>query len=207
MNETEAQSLWLRAVEEVKDQTTRPTLWRALELSHGVTLDGNIFVIGFMPVDFPMAGHLRSSECKPIIERVLSEMLRKPIVSKIIDGVTVADYENIKKQEAAAAATREAMLRRRYEERRADRVWDELAEQITRKYATSKLRQLPQVRARFLDEALRMISDAMDELYPDNPDDLTERATARVFDKLSTLVEVPATLLAYELFQRRTARK
>jgi len=208
MNEIDARSLWARVVEEVKQRTTMPAFWRALEASRGITIDGDAFVVGFAPPDYPQASLLKSSENRNVIERVLRDLLGRQVTLKLIQGQTLADYQYVKRMEEAAEATRQRLLRQKYEEGRAAMIWDEIGDQVQRRYAAiGKLRNLPQVRARFLKEAFQTISDAMDEIYPDQPDELTERAAARVFEKLAMLVEVPATLLAYELFRFRESRK
>ena len=206
MSDIDAKTIWMRAIEAVKDKTTRPALWRALELSHGIVLEDDIFVIGFAPQDSPQAGHLRSSEITIVIEGVLRNIIGRQVSVKLIDGTTPEEYENYKRQQAVAEATRESLLKRKYEERRSDRMWEEIGELLSRKSAASKLRSLPQVRARFLQEAFQLVSDSMDEMY-NEPDEFTERAFARVIDKLGVLIDAPSSLVAYELFKFRESRK
>jgi len=208
MNIVDARAIWAEAIERIKDKTSKPTFWRALERSQGVAIEGDVFVIGFASPDYPQAGHLRSSENRIVIERVLSEMLGRTMTIKLIEGKTLADYEYVKKQEAAAEAAHAARQRQKYEERRMDLIWEEIADQVTRMYASlGKMRSFPQVRAKYLADAFKVISDAMDEIYPDEPDELTERAAARVFEKLAVLVDAHPTVLAYELFRFRESRK
>ena len=47
----------------------------------------------------------------------------------------------------------------------------------------------------------------MDYLYPDEPDDLTERSLARVLERISGSSEIPAAALAFELDRLRAWRK
>ena len=75
MQAKQAHQVWLQAAEKVKDQIVAPTLYRALELGVGITVDGDYFVLGFSSADMPMASHLRSSQNMATIEKCISEVL------------------------------------------------------------------------------------------------------------------------------------
>ena len=86
------------AAEKVKDRVIAPTLYRALELPTGITVDGDEFILGFSNADLPMAGHLRSAQYKAIIDQCVSEVLKKKVRVRIIEGTTLEDYEHYKQQ-------------------------------------------------------------------------------------------------------------
>lgn len=208
MNEAEARRVWLDAVEKVKDQTLAPTLWRALELGTGIDHENGVFVIGFPPSDSPMAGYLRSSEHKIVIEKVLTQMLGTPTQIKIIEGTTQADFETAKKREATAERTRSVVSERRQGERALETAWETIAEQCSRKYANTPMRQMPQVRGQFMFEAVKIISDAMDTIHPTGEiNDTGHRSIARVIEKVATLADVPSAVIAAELIRFRWAKK
>ena len=208
MKEAEARKIWLEAVERVKDRTLAPTLWRALEMGYGVTTENGQFIVGFPPSDSPMAGYLTSADHKNTIERVLTELIGSQMQLKIIEGTTIQDYEAFKKREAIAEKTRKEALERKHVERAADRAWETISEQCSRKYAQTPLRQLPQTRGQFLFEAIQIISDAMDRIHPDGKiDEPAHRALGRVIDKVGTLADVPSAIVAAELIKYRRAKK
>lgn len=209
MNQAEARKMWLEAVERVKDRTLAPVLWRALETGAGVTAEGDFFVVGFPPSDAPMSGYLTSSDHRVTIERVLTELLGKPTRLKVIEGTSVADYEAAKKRDAAAEQARAAVQERKRIERAAEREWETIAEQCARSYANLPFRQLPQMRGQYLFDAVEIISEAMDRIHPGgNMDEVSHRALARVVEKVATLVDVPAAVIALELvrYRREKAR-
>jgi len=207
VNEAEARGIWLEAVERVKDRTLAPTLWRALEMGSGVTVDGDFFVVGFPPTDSPMSGYLSSSEHRVIIERVLTELLEKPTRLKIIEGTTAADYDAYKKREAVAEDTRRTAQERKQVERAVERQWEVVAEKCGRIYANTPLRQLPHIRARFLLDAVQMVCDEMDRIHPDGKiDEIGHRALARVVDRVATLADVPSAVVGAELVKALKAR-
>jgi len=104
-------------------------------------------------------------------------------------------------------ALKEAAYRKREVEIAVAKSWEGLLETVGRRYAALHLRQLPQFRARYIEEMLAEISDAMDVLMPEGSpkDELAERSLARVIEKVGTLVEVPPALIALELqrFRRK----
>jgi predicted NAD-dependent protein-ADP-ribosyltransferase YbiA (DUF1768 family) len=207
MNQAEARKLWLEAVERVKDRTLAPTLWRALELGTGVAAEDDFFIVGFQPSDGPMTGYLTSSEHRTTIEQVLTELVGKPTRIKIIDGTTPADYEAYKKREALTEETRRVTQERKSVERAAERQWEAVAEQCSRKYANTPFRQLPQIRAQYLFDAAQIILDAMDRIHPTGEiDEVGHRALARVVEKVATLADAPAVTVAAEVIRMRRAR-
>lgn len=208
MNNAEAKKVWLEAVERVKDVTLAPTLWRALEMGHGVTLEDENFIVGFTPSDSPMSSYLTNSDHRVTIEKSLSDIIKKPVRLKIIEGTTEADYAAHKQRELVAEKTRLAAQDRKYVERAAERKWDAVAEQCSRKYANTPLRQLPHIRAQYMFEAVQIISDAMDQIHPDGKlDEISHRAMGRVVDKVATLADVPGAIVGAELIRFRKAKK
>ena len=85
--------------------------------------------------------------------------------------------------------------------------WDGVTEQLSRLYAQAPSRALPQGKARYANEALYLLVDAMDALYPEDPDEHAERSLARILDRIANASEIPAAVLAFELERLRAWRK
>lgn len=202
------QAIWHKTTERVKDKVIHPTLWRALEVANPITVEGDHFVVGFAPDQMHMSGHLNSSEHRNAIETALAGYSQKKLRLLIIDGVSLEDWENFKARQRAAAQSRERARQRATVEMAAAKSWDGVLEQMGRTYAAMNLRQLPQVRADYLLRSIELISEAMDELYNDeSPDEPSQRALARVLDRVGTLTEVAPALIGYELLKYRRAKK
>lgn len=202
------QAVWHKTTERVKDKVIHPTLWRALEVGNPITVEGDYFVVGFAPDQMHMSGHLNSSEHRNAIETSLAGYTGKKLRLLIIDGVTMEDWENFKARQRAAAESRERARNRATVEMAAVKSWDGVLEQMGRTYAAMNLRQLPQVRADYLLKSIEIISEAMDELYNDEaPDEPSQRALARVLDRVGTLTEVAPALVGYELLKYRRQKK
>ena len=185
-----------------------PTLYRALELPVGIAVDENEFILGFANQDIPMAGHLRSAQHRAIVDQCVSEVLKRKVRVRIIEGTTVEDYEHYKKQQQAREQTHVTLNVQREKERRVIQAWDQVGEQITRMYAKLHLRQLAQQRADFIWSAFEIINEAVDNMgYSDASEEIEKRALARVFEKFATVVEIPSTMLAFEFFKLRKEGK
>lgn len=204
----QAHQVWLAAAEKVKDRVIAPTLYRALELPVGITVDGDEFILGFANQDAPMAGHLRSAQHRAIVDQCVSEVLKRKVRVRIIEGTTLEDYALYKQQLQARDATLVTISAKKENERKIIAAWDEIGEQISRLYARLHLRQLAQQRAEFMWLAFKVINEAVDKMgYDENSDEIEKRALARVFEKFATVVEIPSTMLAFEFFKLRKEGK
>ncbi len=208
LTQQQVHQIWLKAAEKAKDRVVSPTFYRAVELGVGITIEGDVFVLGFSTADSSMAGHIRSSQHLATVEQSLSEVIGRKVRLKIVDGTTIEDYENYLKLQKMAEKSRTVMSDRRAAERQIELAWEEVAEKITRGYAKLPLRQLPQTKGRFILDAFALLSEMVDKMgYSEQSDEMQQRAIARVFDKFSTVVEVPAAMLAYEFFRLRNEGK
>ena len=204
----QAQDIWLRAAERVKDRVIAPTLYRALEVGVGLTIEDDYLILGFTNADFPMSGHLRSSQHQPIIEQCLSEVAGRKMRLRVVEGTTLQDYENYKTMQAVGEAGRALLSERKELEHQVERAWDEVGEEISRGYARLHLRQLPQTRGLYIAQAFEILKEAVNRLnYSVDSDELHKRALARVFDKFAVAIDVPPAWLAYEFFRLRKEGK
>ena len=208
ITQKQAHQIWLVASEKVKDRVIAPTLYRALELPTGIAVDGDEFILGFSNQDAPMAGHLRSAQHRAIIDQCVSEVLKKKVRVRIIEGTTTEDYERYKQLLLAKDATLVTISAQKEQERKIVAAWEEISERISRKYARLQLRQLAQQRAEFVWDAFRMLNEAIETMgYNDDSSEIEKRALARVFEKFATTVDIPSTMLAFEFFRLRKEGK
>jgi hypothetical protein len=196
--------IWLQAAERVKDRVIAPTLYRAVELGHGITIEDGLFVLGFSGADMPMAGHLRSSQHLAIVEQSISEIVGTRLRLKIIEGTTMEDYLAQKRLQQSRDTAQVFVDEQRAKDRAVSQEWETVTEQITRAYAKMQQRQFAQIRGKFLMWAFETINDAVNKFnYTDESDDVHKRALARLFEKLATIMEVSSTMLAYEFLRLR----
>lgn len=196
-------SIWNKTVDMVKDRVNNRALWEALEVSYGITIEDGIFIAGLPTHSFSQSGHINKSDHKNTIEKALSFISGQKLSLRLIEGVTLADWQAAKERDAALAKAKSATYQRRDREDATAQSWDSLGEQIQRAYSATPFRQLPQVKARFTSEWLTRLAEAMATLYPENPDEVTERQLAKVIDKLSGCADMPSSVIALELARIR----
>lgn len=201
--------IWAQGVDRMKDKIVLPSMWEALDHVVPITIENGEFVVGLPSQRFSLSGHLRNPGYRRTIEIILSELAGEDVQLRIIEGTTLADWERTKQREALAAASREQEYAQRRKQEEVEQSWDILYDHIVRTYSEQPYRQLPQGKATYLQKALQMVSDAMDELYPNNGevDDLTERNLARVIDRIANNIGAPPAMVAYELFRLREAKR
>lgn len=199
--------LWDQVVSLCKDRVNNRSFWEALEQAVAITVEGDTLIIGLRAEIFNLAGHLNVSEHRNAIEQSASSLLGRKIALRIIEGDSMTDWVNRKRRDARVAAHREATYERRDQLQAEAQSWDALYDYVARAYSGTPLRSLPQSRARYTTEMVYVIADAMDQLYPENPDENTERLLARVIDRVATNVELPSTLVAMEIERLRAWKR
>ena len=60
--------------------------------------------------------------------------------------------------------------------------------------------------ARYANDALYLLVEAMDTVYPADPDEHAERQLARALDRIGASADIPASVIAFELERLRAWR-
>jgi len=202
-----ASELWTKTVDRVKDRVNSRSLWETMEKAIGIAVEDGVFIVGLNARIFNEAGHMTASDHRNAIEAAASSLAGLPLKLRVIEGDTLADWVATKKNDARIAAMRVATYDRRDRMQAEAQNWDTLYDYVARTYSSTPMRQLPQAKARYLTDMLYVLSDAMDQLYPEQPDEPTERHLARIIDKVAQNCEIPSTILALELQRLRVWQK
>jgi hypothetical protein len=205
--QSQLKDFWNKAVDQIKDKTNNISLWETLERLTPIIIEDNILILGIPSELASNVGHLTHADHKNIIEAILSSLAGKPLTFRIIEGHSLEDWHITKVRDARVKAMQSVAYTRRDESIDNTQSWDSILEYVTRSYSNLSFRQLPQVRARYVTDMLYAISDAMDTLYPESPDDQTERMLARVIEKTATLADIPSGVVAIELERLRAWNK
>jgi hypothetical protein len=200
------QDVWARTVDRAKHLSISTRLYRALEKAVPVAWEDGAFVVGFQAMDGQMAGVLNTGEHQMTVERALREVSQDSNLRlRVIEGSTNADWEHTKQRDAAAQANRQQAVQKQAVESGAFSSWDDIYDRVSRLWATAEYRNLSTGRGRYLDSALDIVSEAMDDLYPaeGKADESTERGLSRVIERVASMSSSDPALLSYLLFQRR----
>lgn len=203
MNTASLPVLWANCVELLKDRINNRSFWEALEATVPIAIENDTLIIGLEAANFNLASHIQHAAHLKAVQRVVEERFNQPLQVRLIEGTTPADWEIIREREARAAALRQTQTAQAVQTDTVTESWDALNDHLTRLYAQTPNRSLPQVKARYANEALYMLVEAMDSLYSDTPDEVAERNLARTLDRIANSTEIPAPVLAFELDRLR----
>lgn len=185
---------WKDVLPDVKQSVTGVGVWTALNRCVPVTLDEGTLVIGLPHTDTELGGHLRMGAIRREIEKRMSAELITPVRLRVIEGVTLEDYERIKRKDAEARRLQEQAMARMRQQLEARTNWEGVFEELGRRYAAITNKSQPQSRARFLEEAVAVVVEA--RRAQSEWDDMNERNFARCLERVSQYTDVPSTLIA-----------
>jgi hypothetical protein len=192
--------LWSKALPDIKNAVSGVGVWTALNAAKPVAFEDGNFVIGLADRDSELGGHLKVASTKRLIETLLGKMANAPLTLRVIDGTEPADYETFKRRELERARLQQQSLDKMRTEMTARTSWDQVYEQLGRRYAAVTNKSLPQNRARFFEEAVSLVAEARQGQT--NYDDAGERNFARCLERLAQYSEVPSAIVAREVLQR-----
>lgn len=192
-------AIWSQVLPEVRRGVTGVGIWAALNACRAVALEDGTLVIGLSHEDSELSGHLRVPQNKRLIEDLTAKAFGGPLRLRVIDGVTPQDWENAKRRDQEARRLADQALQKARNEASARSNWDTVYEQLSRAYAAVPNKSMPQNRARFFEDCVRMLAEA--RRNQDAGDDLSERNFARCLERVAQYSEVPSTLVAQRVFQ------
>lgn len=179
----------------------------AMEAIVPITLDGNTFVCGLSPRDFPLSGHLNADQVRNTIENILRQASRRHIRFEIIEGTTQADWNAIKERQRRAHAAVIAMAEQKLEEHHFEDVLNQVVSELRSRITAVRDRTLPQVRAELLLRIVPQLSDAEEMLFSEHETHDRRRTMARAIDRIASFLEVPPLMLALEIERHRLANQ
>lgn len=191
---------WSETLPQIMDRVTGVGVWTALKTSVPVALEEDSLVLGIPSNDSELIGHLKLPQVRNAVESLMSKKLDLRVNLIVINGITEADWETEKRRQVERRKLQEQALARQKAEVAAGRSWETVYEQLSRANATLANRSLPQVRARYFNEAVEIVAQALLET-PIN-DDLAERNYARCLERIAQYTELPSTFVALKILER-----
>ena len=199
--------IWQQTVPKAKDLINHRSFWEALENAVAIAVEDDNLIVGMPPAAANLSSFLTVSDHKNAINRTLGEVAGRPLTMRLIQGHTLGDWENTKERDRKVQEMQRTVYKRKDREAAESQSWEALYELAARNYTNTRLRQLPQGKARFVRQMLETLADAMEDLYPPEPDEFTERQLARVIDRIANSAELPAPYVALELERLREGRR
>lgn len=196
----EIAEVWKEALPVVKQSVTGVGVWAALNAAKPLAIEDGVFVLGLDHRDVELAGHLRLPQTKNLIEATVARLLGSPVTVRVIDGPSVEDWETTKRRDAEAKRLQEQALAKAKATLESRSSWDSTYEHLARLYAQTANKSLPQNRARFYHDAVKLVAEARRQ--QDSRDEQTERNFARCIERVSQYSEVPSAIVAMHVLER-----
>lgn len=193
-------ALWAEVLPEIRTGVTGVGVWTALNTCKPITIEEGTLVLGVPHESSELAGHLKMAATRSMIEKTIANRLGELVTLRVVDGITPADWETVKRRDAEAKKMREAALQRAKAETSARSNWDTIYEQLNRRYASIANKSLPQNRAQFYIEALAIVAEARKAIQEN--DDMSERNFARCLERIAQYTELPSALVAMHVLER-----
>jgi hypothetical protein len=196
----ELAEVWMEALPVVKNGVTGVGVWTALNLAKPVALEDNTLVLGLPHSEMELSGHLKMAATKRLIEQTVGKLVQSTITLRVIDGTEQADWDLEKRRDSEKRRLTEQSMQKLRAELTSKTSWEHVYEQLSRKFAATPNRSLPQNRARFFEEGIAILAEARQGQQ--DWDDLGERNFARCVERLAQYAEVPSTLVAGLVLQK-----
>ncbi len=193
-------AVWNEALPDIKKNVTGVGVWTALNVCRPVVVEDGVLIMGLPSGENELAGHLRLAQTRRAIEDSLSKVFNEKLTLRVIDGTTVQDWETEKKRDFEKRRLQDLALARQRAEVAAGVSWEGIYEQISRKFAATPNRSLPQNRAKFFLEAVEIIAEALQEAPI--TDDMAERNYARCLERVAQYTELPSVLVALKVLEK-----
>ncbi len=191
----EMQQAWSAIRERVKQQVTGRTLYRALDALQLVTIEGETVVLGLPHEEYQLAGHLNAPTVRKWIEQYIEEAYAVRPQLVIIEGTTLQDWQLHQRKQDELRRLSEQGTRKREAEARTYTNWEAVYEQVGRKFAETPGRSLAVNRARYLNEMIAFVRDALQRIPVESEAD--ERQLNRIIERIANNAEAPSTVVAW----------
>ena len=192
--------IWAKSLPVIKQGVTGVGIWTALNTCKPLLVENGMFVLGLPHEDSELAGHSKLASTKRLIEQTIAPYFDGPMTLRVIEGTTLADWDLEKRRDAEKQRLNQQSMEKLRAELQARSSWDQIYDQLSRKYAAVSNKSLPQNRARFFEEGVELIAEA--RKGQTSFDDLGERNFARCLERLAQYAEIPSALVAREVLQR-----
>lgn len=192
--------VWAEALPEIRKGVTGVGVWTALNTCRPITVESNVLVLGVPSQETELAGHLRMPQTRKLIEAEFGRRFQQIVELRVIEGTAPDDWERTKRRDQEARRLQEAAMQRARAEVSARTNWDSVYETLSRKFAATPNKSVPQNRAAFYVDAVDYLAQCRKD--QSSRDDLGERNFARCVERLAQYSEVPSTLVAVDVLRK-----
>ncbi len=192
--------VWAEVLPDIRKGVTGVGVWAALNASRPIAIEDGNLILGLPYEESDLAGHLRLAQTRRLIETEVGRAFDSSLTLRIISGTTAEDWATEKVRDQEKRRLQEQALERARAQVRAETSWEGIYEILTRKFAETPNRSLPQNRAKFFLEAVGIVANALQEAPI--TDDMAERNFARCIERVAQYSEIPSALVAVRVIEK-----
>jgi len=203
------EALWQEVNAALRRGPINRGLWEAAAAAHPLALENDVLVLGFEPKDMAQAGYLETTMNRNRIREILQARTGRRLDIKCIEGATIEAWENVKRREQELEAKAQAQVEHLQAHGTTIAAWEDLNQRLVRLFSSTEIRRLPSVLASLLVKSLPMVYETDVQVRTSDPgaEALHNRELNRIFDKLGTYCDLPATQVALEYMRYRSSRR
>ncbi|MGI5817675.1 MAG: hypothetical protein ACOX9R_06200 [Armatimonadota bacterium] len=204
-------AIWEQAREKLLDEMGdfNRSLWDAANAAKPLMLEDDVFVLGMPPGKMSLGSHLNSTANGPLVRKCVEEVVGSSVQVEVVEGTDPQVWEREKERRRLREEMAQRQQQRERETAGARAIWNALYEELGQLFGSSRDRRFPLVRARRFGKALLAMRDAEEKAYSEEPNagDFHEEQLNRNIGRISTLSDVPETLVAVEYLRVKRVKR
>lgn len=204
-------AIWEQAREKLLDNMGdfNRSLWDAANTAEALVLDDDVFVLGIPPGKMALGSHLTSTANGPLVRKSIEEVVGRPVEVELVEGTSAEAWENEKERRRLREEMAQRQQQRQRETAGARAIWGSLYEELGRLFGSVRERRFPVARAKMFGKALLAMRDAEEKAHAEEPgaEDVHEEQLNRNISRISSLAEVPETIVAVEYLRVKRMKK
>ncbi len=207
-DQPDVKALWQTIQDVLHEGDINRSLWDAAARAVPLTLEEDVFVVGFEPGKMREASYLTSGGNRPQVMAALERVVGRRVELHTVEGTTMAAWESEKTRREINVEQAQAS----YEARNlkgARATWAQLYEAIGETFGGSRARRFAINRASTFVKALKVAIEAEEQARAEEPDldDIHFQQLNRTLERIATLAELPPTVVAVEYLRLKATRE
>lgn len=201
--------LWAMVNEALRRGPINRALWEAADAARALAIEDETLILGFEPKDMRHASYLETTVNKTRIQEIVQARIGRRLEVKCIEGATPEAWEHTKARDAEAEAKIRANMETIQAHGSSMTAWEDLNQRLLKLFTATDARRFATVQASLLVKSLPMVYETDAQVRTSDPgaDVIHNRELNRIFEKLATYCDVPATQVALEFMRYRGSRR
>lgn len=208
-NGIDLERLWAMVNEALRRGPINRALWEAAAAAKALAIENETLILGFQPKDMRHASYLETTVNKTRIQEIVQARIGRRLEIKCIEGATQEAWEHTKAREEEQEAKARANMETIQAHGTSMAAWEDLNQRLLKLFTATDARRFATVQAQLLVKSLPMVYETDAQVRTSDPgaEVIHNRELNRIFEKLATYCDMPATQVALEFLRYRGSRR